>query len=134
LKNPPAKPFTGGTDAEQPFGKVDPKEKWKGYVTAVNADDGSVKWQYRSPTPMVAGITATGGGLVLTADLNGDFLAFNAADGKQLFKANTGSPVGGGVITYLAGGKQYVAIATGITSKSWQTTAGSAKVVVYGLP
>ena len=134
LKNPPGKPFTGGTSAEEPFGKVDPKENWKGYVTAVNADDGSVKWQYKSPTPMVAGVTATGGGLVLTADLNGDFLAFNAADGRQLFKANTGSPVGGGVITYLAGGKQYVAVATGITSMSWQTKAGNAKVVVYGLP
>ena len=28
----------------------------------------SVKWKYQSPTPMIAGITATGGGLVLTAD------------------------------------------------------------------
>jgi alcohol dehydrogenase (cytochrome c) len=82
-------------------------------VTAINADDGTVKWKYDSPTPMVAGITATGGGLVFTADLNGDALAINAADGKVLWKQNTGAPVGGGVITYLAGGKQYVALATG---------------------
>ena len=83
---------------------------------------------------MVAGITTTGGGLVLTADLNGDALAFNAADGKLLWKQSTGAPVGGGVITYLARDKQYIAIATGITSMSWQTKAGNAKVVVYALP
>jgi alcohol dehydrogenase (cytochrome c) len=134
LKGEPAKPFTGGTSAEEPFGKVDPKDKWKGYVTAINADDGTVKWKYDSPTPMVAGITATGGGLIFTADLNGDALAFAATDGKVLWKQNTGGPVGGGVITYLAGGKQYIAVASGLTSKSWQTTAGNAKVVVYGLP
>jgi alcohol dehydrogenase (cytochrome c) len=134
LKGETGKPFSGGTSVDEPFGTVDPKEKWKGYVTAVNADDGSVKWKYQSPTPMVAGITATGGGLVVTADLNGDALAFNAADGKLLWKQNTGAPVGGGVITYLARSKQYVAIATGITSMSWQTKAGNAKVVIYGLP
>ena len=83
---------------------------------------------------MVAAITKTGGGLVLTADLNGDALAFNAADGKVLWKQNTGAPVGGGVITYLARNKQYVAIAAGITSMSWQTKAGNANVVVFALP
>src|SRR5687767_808516 len=133
-KGEAGKPFTGGTSVDEPFGTVDPKAKWKGYVTAINADDGSVKWKYQSPTPMIAGITTTGGGVVLTADLNGDALAFNATDGKLLWKQNTGGPVGGGVITYLAGNKQYVAIATGITSMSWQTKTGNAKVVVYALP
>ncbi|HSE24254.1 MAG TPA: hypothetical protein VLB68_21480 [Pyrinomonadaceae bacterium] len=66
--------------------------------------------------------------------MNGDALAFNAADGKVLWKQNTGAPVGGGVITYLVRSKQYLAIATGITSMSWQTKAGNARVVVYGLP
>jgi alcohol dehydrogenase (cytochrome c) len=125
-------PYSGEADAG--FGQADPVEKRKGWVTALNADDGSVKWKYESPTPMLAGITATGGGLVFTADLNGDLLAFNAIDGKQLWKQNTGSPVGAGVITYLAGGKQYVAVGSGFTSPLWGTKAGNAKVVVYGLP
>jgi alcohol dehydrogenase (cytochrome c) len=128
------KPYSGGTNAQETYGRFDPKDKWKGWITAVNADDGSVKWKYQSPTPMLAGITTTGGGLVLTGDLNGDLLAFNAGDGNQLLKVNTGSPIGGGVVTYLAGGKQYVAAATGMTSTLWQTKSGNAKVVVYGLP
>lgn len=129
----PGTPYTGEAD-ENTFGEADPKEKRKGWLTALNADDGSVKWKYESPTPMVAAVTTTGGGLVFTGDLNGDFFAFNAADGKQLWKQSTGSAIGGGVITYLAGGKQYVAVAVGLTSKSWLTTAGNAKVLVYALP
>ena len=134
---PPGKigaPYTGEADPDEPFGRVDPKSRWKGWLTAVNADDGTVKWKYQSPTPLVAGITTTAGDLVLTGDLNGDVLVFNATDGKQLWKHSTGAPIGGGVITYLAGGKQYVAVAAGITSANWQTKGSNAKVAIYALP
>ena len=83
---------------------------------------------------MLTAVTATGGGLVLTGDLNGDMYAFNAADGAQHWKQNTGSPIGGGIVTYLANGKQLVAVASGMNSMLWQTKAGNAKVVVYGSP
>ena len=82
---------------------------------------------------MLAGVTTTAGGLVITGDLNGDVLAFNATNGKQLWKQNTGGPIGG-VITYLARGKQYVAVVAGMTAKSRQTGGSNAKVVVYALP
>jgi alcohol dehydrogenase (cytochrome c) len=131
---PPGTPYTGEADEKEPFGKVDPKEKWKGWLTAVNADDGSVKWKYQSPTPLVAAVTTTASNLVFTGDLNGDVLAFDANDGRQLWKHSTGAPIGGGVITYLAGGKQYVAVAAGITSQSWKTSGSNAKVLVYALP
>ncbi len=127
------KPFTGAVEEEQ-FGKSDPKEKWKGWLTAINADDGAVKWKNQLPTPIIAGVTTTAGNLVFTGDLAGDLMAFNAADGKQLWKQNAGSPIGGGVITYLANDKQYVAAANGLTSKLWQTKGGNAKVTVYALP
>ena len=100
----------------------------------MNADDGAVKWKYQSPTPMIAAIATTASGLLFTGDLNGDFLAFNAADGKQLLKTSVGCSHGGGVITYLASNKQYVAAAAGITSNSFLTKGGNAKVVVFSLP
>ena len=49
-------------------------------------------------------------------------------------KQNTGSPVGAGVVTYLAGGKQYLGVATCIMSQSWQSEARNAKVAVYAIP
>ncbi len=95
-KSPPpgdlGKPYTGEADEAGPFGRQDPPNTAKGWVTAVNADDGAVKWKYQSPTPMIAAIATTASGLLFTGDLNGDFLAFNAADGKQLLKTSVGAP------------------------------------------
>ncbi len=137
-KSPPpgdiGKPYSGEADADAPFGRQDPKEDAMGWLTALNADDGTVKWKYHSPTPMIAAIAMTASGLLFTGDLKDDFLAFNAADGKQLLKLNAGAPIGGGGITYLANDKQYVAIAAGITSNSFKTIGGNAKIVIYGLP
>ena len=137
-KSPPAgelgKPYTGEADAAGPFGQQDPIEKARGWVTAVSADDGSIKWKYQSPTPMIAAIATTASGLIFTGDLDGNLLAFNAADGKQLLKLKADAPIGGGVITYLAGGKQYVGIAEGITSNSFKTKGGNARVAVFGVP
>jgi alcohol dehydrogenase (cytochrome c) len=94
-----------------------------------------MRWQYHSPTPMVAGVTATAGGLVFTADLHGNVLGFDARDGTIRFRATTGQPVGGGVVSYAVGGKQYLAVASGMSAPmTWQTKSGAAKVVVFSLP
>ena len=127
-------PSTGG-DKSAPFGKNDPKEDARGWLTAVDADKGSVKWKYHSPTPLLAGLTTTASGLVITGDLNGNLMAFNAKDGQQLLKQNTGTPIAGGIITYMVNNKQYIAAAIGFTSGNWEIKdSGNARVVVYALP
>jgi alcohol dehydrogenase (cytochrome c) len=125
-------PFTHGSSVETPFGTIDPASTWKGWLTAVDADSGEVKWQYEAATPILAGVTPTAGGLVFTVDLGGDFFAFNAETGEQLFTDDIGQPTAGGVITYAVDGTQYVAVAAGMNSNLWQTE-GEAEVVVYGL-
>ena len=77
---------------------------------------------------------ATAAGSVSRATSTATFSLFNAADGKQLLNSSVGAPIGGGVISYLANNKQYVAVAAGITSGSFMTKGGNAKVVVFGLP
>ena len=118
------------------FGTDDPKSQWKGWLTALDADNGSVKWKYQSPTPLIAGVTTTAGGLVFTGDLNGDVMAFDAMSGRQLWKQNTGAPIGSGMVTYLAGGKQYVAVAVGMSSLPviFNLVGGAARIAVYTLP
>ncbi|CAA9506055.1 MAG: hypothetical protein AVDCRST_MAG09-1014 [uncultured Sphingomonas sp.] len=71
---------------------------------------------------------------MLSGDLNGSKTALDTRNGKQLWKQNAGAPIGGGVITYLAGGKQYIAGAVGHTSGKWKTKGGNAKVAVYAMP
>jgi hypothetical protein len=51
-----------------------------------------------------------------------------------LWRHATGKAIGGGVIAYEARGRQHVAVATGMNAPTWNMKAGTARVVVYGLP
>ena len=105
----------------------------RGWLTAVDAASGTVRWRYRSPKPMVAGVTATAGGLVFTGELTGDFLALDAATGRELYRFYTGSGILGGVVTYGVNGEQYVAAASGGGSYNFGRE-GSPTVFVFSLP
>ena len=94
-----------------------------------------MKWKYRSPRPMVAAVTTTAGNLLLTGELTGDFVAFDARNGDVLYRFNTGGPIGGGIVTYAAGGKQYIAVASGSPSNFWvERSPGAPTIVVFALP
>jgi len=103
-------------------------------VTAFDPETGDVKWKVQTPKPMVAAITTTAGGVVITGDLDGVLLAYDASTGTELWRHATGKAIGGGVISYQAGGKQRIAAATGMNASTWNIKAGPARVVVYALP
>jgi alcohol dehydrogenase (cytochrome c) len=127
-------PWAGSGDPAHPYGRIDPKETWGGWLTAVDADSGKVSWKYKSPTPMLAGVTPTGGGLVFTGDLNGDVLALELASGKVLWRNSTGAALGGGVISYQSEGHQRIAAAAGMSAVNWPIPKATARVLVYSLP
>jgi alcohol dehydrogenase (cytochrome c) len=113
---------------------MDPTEKAQGWVTAVDASTGEVKWKYRSTRPMVASVTATAGNLLLTGELSGNFLALDARSGTVLYRFNTGGAMGGGVVTYAVEGTQYIAAVSGTPSSFWvDQYGGSPTVVVFKL-
>jgi len=105
----------------------------RGWLTAVDADGGAVRWRFRTPAPLVAGVTHTAGGLVLTGDLAGNLYAFDNATGKVAFQTNLGGAIAGGVITYAAGGRQYVAATAGNIGRTTFGALGSPTLVVLGL-
>ena len=133
LKLAPGSPFLGSSNA---FGDQDPISQRLGHVTAVDADSGKVLWKYDADTSMVASVTPTAGGLVLTGDTKGNFIAFDARDGKVLLKKkNLGDPIGGGIVTYDIGGVQYVAVAGGMKNTvTQQTDSGPAWVAILAVP
>ena len=134
LKGAPGRPWSGSDDPKAAFGRFDPKADWKGWVTAIDADNGKVQWKYRAPTPLLGGITATASELVFSGDMNGDVFALDGRTGKILWRAPTNNAVGGGVITYGVGGHQYIAASAGMKSPIWPVTSQSARVVLYALP
>jgi len=78
-------------------------------------------------------MTPTAGGLVFFGDVGGNFYALDAATGQKLWGRKIGGAVGGGVITYTAGGAQKVAVATGLSNIAVPTDLSTGKVVVLGL-
>jgi alcohol dehydrogenase (cytochrome c) len=93
--------------------KFSPWSEASGWLTAFDASTGKEKWKYHAAKPMIGGVVATGGGLVLTGELSGMFEAFDAQTGRILFTHDVGGPVGGGVVSYEAGGKQHIAVVSG---------------------
>ena len=110
----------------------DPKEQAKGWLTAVDAATGKVRWKKQWPTPLVAAVTATSGGLLFTGDLDNNFLALDASNGNTLYRFNTGGTVGGGVLTYELNGQQYVATTSGLVS-GFFGGSGTSSIIIFAL-
>ena len=65
--------------------------------------------------------------------MSGNLYALDSATGKKLWGQDLGGAIGGGVITYTAGGSQKVAVAAGFSMIEWPTKPVHPKVVVLGL-
>jgi alcohol dehydrogenase (cytochrome c) len=127
----PGQPWTGTPGGD--FGRFDPRERWGGWITATDADSGAVRWRFRTEAPVLAAVTPTAGGVVFSADMAGNAYALDARNGAVLWRTRLEGAAGGGIITYVVGGRQYVAFVAGSNSPIWPVDRKSAKVVVYSL-
>ncbi len=103
-----------------------------GYFEAIDPMTGEKKWEIPlTEFPSSAGMLATGGGLIFTGKMSGEFLALDEATGKTLWQFKTGSSVNSTAITYTHNGRQYVTIASGLGG-ALATRYGAAKVPAGG--
>ena len=87
----------------------------RGFIAAVEPLTGKRRWEVPLiDLPSSAGVLATGGGLVFTGKLSGEFVALDETTGKMLWQFKTGSSINATAITYLHNGKQYVTVASGL--------------------
>jgi len=124
-------PWTGEANARKPFGRQDTTSMWGGWLTATRAANGERAWRYRTPAPILSGVTPTGGGLVFFGDMGGRVYALDARNGRVLWTHDLDGAIGGGVITYFADGHQRVAVCSGMTSPIWPTPDVTAKVTIF---
>jgi alcohol dehydrogenase (cytochrome c) len=93
-----------------------PGDKAHGAIDAWDPLTGKKKWSVPDKYPRVSTILSTKGGLVFSGDMPGNIYAYDADNGKELWKFNMGSGSRGGIISYMAGGEQYILVPSGMGS------------------
>ncbi|MBV8091982.1 MAG: methanol/ethanol family PQQ-dependent dehydrogenase [Acetobacteraceae bacterium] len=103
-------PYVGATLSMYP-----PKdENNMGNFIAWDARQGKIVWSNPELFSVWSGALATAGGVVFYGTLEGYLKAVDAKTGKELYKFKTPSGIIGNVITYEHGGRQYVAVLSGV--------------------
>jgi lanthanide-dependent methanol dehydrogenase len=103
-------PYVGATLSMYP----PPGEKHMGNFIAWDAGTGKIVWSVPEQFSVWSGALATAGGVVFYGTLEGYLKAVDAKTGKELYKFKTPSGIIGNVTTYEHGGKQYIAILSGV--------------------
>src|SRR5712675_29669 len=84
-------------------------------LVVLDPTTGDVKQRKAMPYPNAAGALATAGGLIVTALLDGTIMALDDQTLEELWSINVGTGINAHPITYAVDGRQYIAIATGLT-------------------
>jgi lanthanide-dependent methanol dehydrogenase len=103
-------PYVGATLSMYP----PPGESNMGNFIAWDGKTGKIVWSDPELFSVWSGALATAGGVVFYGTLEGYLKAVDAKTGKELYRFKTPSGIIGNVMTYEHGGKQYVAVYSGV--------------------
>ena len=103
----PGRPSFGGVvwiDRDQGYGAL----------RAIDVKTGERQWEFRYPSATMAGVMTTASGLVFAGDHEGNFMAFEASSGRNLWHYQTGNRIwGAAAMTHVLDGRQHVLIPSG---------------------
>jgi len=92
-----------------------------GEFLSMDLRTGRVLWRQRTAAPMNTAALASAGGIIFGGDWDRHAYAYDAVTGKILWQTRLPTSAQGFPITYLAKGRQYVAIPAGVGGGSWTT-------------
>ena len=118
-----------------------PGKKASAYLKAFDPLTGKMAWRVDYKNPGLGWVLATAGGLVFNGDLEGYVHAYDDESGKELWKFQTGSGIRAGIVSYMADGKQYIVVPSGMGSlfpgfassvfTDFKTIRGGAAVIAF---
>ena len=109
----PAGATKGSLRLGSAFANVHPHGVQDGRLVAIDTETGKIAWTKMTPQPLIGGALATAGNLVFMGEGDGDFDAFDAKTGDELWHYNLGAGVNAPPVTYQVNGQQYIAVAAG---------------------
>ena len=103
-------PYTGADTTVYP----EKGEAEMGALVAWDAGARRIVWSDKEPFAVASGVLATAGGIVFYGTLEGYLKAVDAASGKELYRFKTASGIVGDVTSFEYGGRQYIAVLSGV--------------------
>jgi alcohol dehydrogenase (cytochrome c) len=96
--------------------KLAPGYENRKYIRALDIQTGKTVWEYAQTgrVQTYSGVLSTAGGLVFFGEDSGAFAALDAATGRPLWHFQANQNWKASPMTFMVGGKQYVAIASGM--------------------
>ena len=89
--------------------------KSSGALRAIDPTTGETKWELAYDDAGWAGVLATAGGVVFSADHEGTFFVADSTTGKKLYSYQTGAAIYAPPTSYQVDGRQYVVMPSGTT-------------------
>lgn len=105
--------MAAGSAPDDPAARAQAAKALQGWLLAWDPVAQKARFRVDHRGPWNGGLLATGGDLVFQGLANGEFHAYDATNGQDLFRFNAQSGVIAPPVTYMAGGRQFVAVEVG---------------------
>jgi len=125
------------SSGQTPIAAMGAAPKTDSYILAWDPIAGKEKWRIQNDVYGASGILATSGNLIFAGNHKGEFVAYDARDGKKLWSASAGARVVAAAATYTVDGQQQVAILAGArglppgTTRTSAVSANNSRILVF---